>query len=433
MSVNTGFEELVTAAQLGDARAFAELVERCHHMVHGLVLSTVGEWTTAEDITQDIFLNVWVHLRDLKEPRAFAMWVRRIARNCAVDWLRYQDMRKRRADPSRDAMAAADAASGAEYDDPAAITARRECVDQLCESLQTVSPKLREALILYYLEGHSVAESAESLGIRTDTMKKRLRLGRVELQRKLKRRESADAVRGARTSDDLDQFLPYSPRPCAQRVVAGLAAGPFVPLSNQALSTSKSLLILDHLLHGGSVGALKTAGLTGVLLNWAATGVVAVACLLTGSGFLITHAKSQQDTTASRLPADAGAASGAEFYEGTGHLHSEVWGDPKLGNYLLMEEVFPGCPCDLAGVRAGDRIVKIDGKPLDQELWNTGVQRLKGPAGTKVQVTAMRLQPDGTEKEFNFEVTRGRVSRELFDRQQAQWRAKKAEAPTQGK
>ncbi len=405
MGMNVGMEDLVVAAQLGDAGAFGELVERCHHTVHGLILSDLGDWSTAEDITQDVFLNVWVHLRELKDPRSFTMWVRRIARNCAVDWLRYRGMQKRRSAPVADGQD-----PELDYDDPATLAARRECLDQICEALQSVSPKIREALILHYLEGHSVAEAAEALGIRTETMKKRLQLGRALLQRDRERRELRER----------EPFGPYSPRPSSQRVVAALAAGPFVPLSHKVMTASKTSLTFSHLGHGGSIQALKSAGLSGHFLNWVAAGTLALASVLGGGSLILAHAT--QDNAGKA--ASNGAGSG-QYYEGTGHLHSEVWDDPKLGSYLLLDEVFPGGPCDQAGLRAGDRIVAVNGKPLNHDLWNSGVQRLKGPAGTSIQVTVKRPRPDGTEEEFDTSITRNLVSREMFDLEQAKWKARK--------
>lgn len=412
MTANAGVEQLVSAAQRGDRSAFSELVERYYSMVHGLALSKVGDWSAADDIAQEVFLLVWVNVKGLRQPRAFPVWLRRIARNAAINWLRSQQYRARVSEPL--ARRLQDKPPGTP--DPAAAASRQECLDQIGEALRSLSPKLREAIVLYYVEGRTVAESAQALGIRTDTMKKRLRLGRAELRRYYERQEVPE----------LEQLLPYSPQPYAQRILAGLAVGPAVPALGKLASAARPVLSLHHLVHGGSAAALREAGLLPWFLVPAGVVLSMLVVLFVGMGALFFQ--TAPGPGASIRPVLAPPADGVDYYQGTGHLNTAHWDDPQLGNYLLVERVFAGYPCDVAGVREGDRVVAVDGHPLTRAYWAS--HKIRGPAGVKVRVTVMRAQDDGTERELEFEITRDYVPQRVFDQALDEFMKGRQEADT---
>ncbi len=145
---DTSNNPLVIAAQAGDMTSFTALVDKNYAMVHGLVYSKIGDWTVAEDVTQDVFLVVWSNLNKLKHPEAFLVWLRQIARNASVNWVRKEQYRRslmnRREQQER--------VSGVAEEDPSGATARKECLEQIGEALRSLSPKLREAMVLYYIE-----------------------------------------------------------------------------------------------------------------------------------------------------------------------------------------------------------------------------------------------------------------------------------------
>ena len=173
MAPTSSTESLVAAAQQGDEAAFGELVERHYATVHGLATTRTRNWSAAEDVTQEVFLLAWINLERLKQPKAFPAWLRCIARNAATSWLRNRECRRKlamRRTPR----------SERDGDNPAAAAARQECFTCISGVMSSLSPKLREALALYYLEGKTVAESAEALGVREDTMKETASPGQAQ-------------------------------------------------------------------------------------------------------------------------------------------------------------------------------------------------------------------------------------------------------------
>jgi len=77
----------VEAAQRGDGQAFARLHREFGAMVHGLLLVRLDP-ATADDLTQDVFLQAWRRIDRLHEPLAWPAWLATIARNRALDHLR---------------------------------------------------------------------------------------------------------------------------------------------------------------------------------------------------------------------------------------------------------------------------------------------------------------------------------------------------------
>jgi hypothetical protein len=81
--------------------------------------------------------------------------------------------------------------------------------------------------------------------------------------------------------------------------------------------------------------------------------------------------------------------------------------EPKRGG-ITLHDVFPGDPAERAGLRSGDRILRIDGESTDDMSMADALQRLRGEDGTAVGVTVQR--PDTGEMR-DILVTRGRIAR----------------------
>src|SRR5262249_22127315 len=77
-------EALVSLARNGDRCAFGALYERYARMVHGILLARVPA-QVAEDLLQDVFLQVLPRLGSLRDPTRFGGWLAAIARNRAHD------------------------------------------------------------------------------------------------------------------------------------------------------------------------------------------------------------------------------------------------------------------------------------------------------------------------------------------------------------
>jgi RNA polymerase sigma factor (sigma-70 family) len=77
---------VVAMASLGDDDAFQELVRRHQAVIRNLLRRLSGNRAVADDLAQDAFLQAWLTIGKLRSPAAFGGWLRKIAIN---NWLRY--------------------------------------------------------------------------------------------------------------------------------------------------------------------------------------------------------------------------------------------------------------------------------------------------------------------------------------------------------
>jgi RNA polymerase sigma-70 factor, ECF subfamily len=163
--------DIVRRAQAGEREAFDVLVERHALEIYRLAMAIVGP-VDARDITQDAFIQAWAKLPGLRNPEAFAPWLRRICVNTARNWLRAQG---RRGQP---ASLDADPALGDTMRD-ARPDFRRDVETRslLQPAFERLSPDQRAVLALHYSMGYSIRESAEALGVGIGTAKSRLNAG----------------------------------------------------------------------------------------------------------------------------------------------------------------------------------------------------------------------------------------------------------------
>ncbi|MGH2445795.1 MAG: RNA polymerase sigma factor [Candidatus Limnocylindria bacterium] len=163
--------ELVRRAQAGDREAFGVLVERHASETYRLAAAIVGE-ADARDLAQESFAAAWTQLPRLRDPDAFAPWLRRICVNRCRNWLRSASRRGRPASLDAD-DGLADHLTDARRDFRGAVEARA----LLEPAFDRLSPDQRAILALHYSMGYSIAEAADALDVRAGTAKSRLNAG----------------------------------------------------------------------------------------------------------------------------------------------------------------------------------------------------------------------------------------------------------------
>ena len=182
---------LIRGVAGGDERAFATLYDRYSPILFGLLLRILHSRPEAEDVLQEVFLQVWQQARsfDAARGRAFT-WLVTLARSRAIDRLRALDSRERAA--RRSAEDAPPQAEGEEPADDAAL--REERAGVVREALAELPEEQRQVLLLAYLEGMSQSEIAAARGQPLGTVKTRTRAGLKRLSELLRARLGEYAV-----------------------------------------------------------------------------------------------------------------------------------------------------------------------------------------------------------------------------------------------
>ncbi|MFO0774680.1 MAG: sigma-70 family RNA polymerase sigma factor [Nitrospiraceae bacterium] len=168
---------LIAQIALGDQGAFSRLYDQSSPQIYGLVLKIVQHHQTAEDVTLDVYTQVWKHAQSYDRQRGTPMaWLITLARTRAIDRLRATRME--RVTESLD-----DAVwlpwDGASPEDESVASQRQTIV---ARALEHLSAEQREALTLAYFGGYSQTEIAEKLRLPLGTVKTRMRLGMLKLR-----------------------------------------------------------------------------------------------------------------------------------------------------------------------------------------------------------------------------------------------------------
>ena len=170
-------EVLVALTLSGDQNAYEALVARHERSVMAAARRITCDDYLAEDASQEAFVSAWIKLDCLREPARFGAWVRRIARNCAVDMIgRLRDYVSY--DVLENAVGTGNCDMAEDNEDE-----RSEVIDQLRESIGRLPERVRTIITLHYFEGVSVADIAQRLGIAVGTVKWQLHDGRERIRK----------------------------------------------------------------------------------------------------------------------------------------------------------------------------------------------------------------------------------------------------------
>ena len=156
---------LVRQAQEGDAEAFGRLYDHYVTMVHRYVYHRVGDRATAEDITSETFVRALRRIDSLSfQGRDVGAWLVTIARNIVLDHVKSSRYRLEVATAD---MRDADRATDGPEDAVVAHLTNRE----LLACVQQLGSEQQECIVLRFIHGLSVSETAESMGKKDGAIK----------------------------------------------------------------------------------------------------------------------------------------------------------------------------------------------------------------------------------------------------------------------
>ncbi len=176
-----GDDVLIKASLDGDKLAFGEIVNRYRKMVARTVKGMLGDSVYAEDIGQEVFVNLYNSLSGFRGEAKLSTYIQRIAVNLTLN-----EIKRRKRFFSMFSHKGGDELSEYEIADPE-NEEKREAKEIVNKALMSLDPKFRIIVAMRMLQGYSTKETAEILDLPLGTVLSRLSRAQEQLKEKLKK------------------------------------------------------------------------------------------------------------------------------------------------------------------------------------------------------------------------------------------------------
>jgi len=174
---------VVSLASNGDRDAFAELVRRRQSWVRNLMRRCCGNISLADDLSQQVFLQAWRKIRQLKDAGKFGSWLKHLAIN---EWLQHR--RK------NDALLDAQLDGNSDEDINMSRRDTTAVVMDLDHAMAQLPGPVSLCIVLSYYERMSHNEIATLTDMRLGTVKSHIRRGSERLRKLLSAYDESTAV-----------------------------------------------------------------------------------------------------------------------------------------------------------------------------------------------------------------------------------------------
>ena len=158
-------KSLVARLKAGNRDAADELVDIYYEQIYLYMRRLGHDRQNSEDLTQESFAQAWHHLSQLRDDSSLNGWLYRIAHNVSSVYWRRNKLRKT---GTIEGFEIADSVRGHER------LGDYELLDTLNVAVAALPRKLRDVVVLHYMQHLTIAESAQAAGIREGTCKSRL-------------------------------------------------------------------------------------------------------------------------------------------------------------------------------------------------------------------------------------------------------------------
>jgi RNA polymerase sigma-70 factor (ECF subfamily) len=165
--------DLLALAKAGDQAAFAALIRRHQNMVFSVALHMLRSRPAAEDMAQEVFLELYRSLGRLESEAHLVSWLRRVASHRCIDEIRRRNHRQEYATDT--------------LPEPGEAPSTREvfAADRLQQLVAELPENARTVVVLRYQEEMDPTEIADALGMPINTVKSHLRRSIAALRERL--------------------------------------------------------------------------------------------------------------------------------------------------------------------------------------------------------------------------------------------------------
>ncbi|MGE6203882.1 sigma-70 family RNA polymerase sigma factor [Guptibacillus hwajinpoensis] len=151
-----------------------ELIDDFAEQIKRLAYTYVKNWAVADDITQEVFISCFKNIDHFRGESSYKTWLFKITVNRCKDYLKskwFRSMVPFRGDEK------VEVATGLDE-----ILVQKSEGEEISQKVLSLSVKYREVIILFYYEDLSLQEIEELTGIKTETVKTRLRRAKLQLR-----------------------------------------------------------------------------------------------------------------------------------------------------------------------------------------------------------------------------------------------------------
>jgi RNA polymerase sigma-70 factor (ECF subfamily) len=168
--------ELAQASARGNFAAFETLYERHHRRVYSLCLRMVANATDAEDLTQEVFVQLFRKIGSFRGEAAFTTWLHRLTVNHVLMHFRKRGVRLEKTTEEGEI--------GEIQDFIQSASERPRFVDRIAldKAISELPPGYRTVFVLHDIEGFEHEEVADMLGVSVGTSKSQLHKARMRLR-----------------------------------------------------------------------------------------------------------------------------------------------------------------------------------------------------------------------------------------------------------
>lgn len=168
---------IINRCQAGDKEAFQELIAKYHPYVYRFLVKITDDEDISQDLTQETFIKVIRNIDkfDINGSAKFSTYIITLCRNCYIDY--YRKSRKTMSDVLIDENLMADEAGIEE------MVIDKELNQEVERELEQLPEEQRIAIRLKYIEGLTLKEIAEKMGVESKTIKSRIHNGIVKLRK----------------------------------------------------------------------------------------------------------------------------------------------------------------------------------------------------------------------------------------------------------
>ena len=173
--------EIISKVLSGDHASFAVLVNRYQSYVFTLTLRMVKGREDAEEVAQDVFIKAFKYLADFKGASKFTTWLYTIVNNTCISFLRKKKLDIHSLDNEKVFEVAENQDSGIR----ANMIEQKSKLAMVNDAINMLTKDDAQIITLFYKAEQSLEETAQILGIETNTAKVRLHRARTRLKEKM--------------------------------------------------------------------------------------------------------------------------------------------------------------------------------------------------------------------------------------------------------